>query len=149
MTQSYQLAQVNVAHAIDDLDTETLAGFVNRLDEINHLADAAPGFVWRLIPNADASYEPGYTNPRIIVNVSVWDSVESLKHFVYRTAHVELIQQKKDWFESLKVAHMALWWVPTGTKPSEKDGIKKLDFLRENGTSEQAFLIAKPYDSPT
>lgn len=145
MSDHYQLAQVNVAHAKDDLDSDTLSGFVNRLDEINHLADAAPGFVWRLNPRTQTDFEPGYDDPRIVVNLSVWESLDSLKIFVYRTIHLELIQQKADWFEPLKVPHLALWWVPMGTQPTEKDGIERLDYLREHGPSQRAFSISKPY----
>ena len=143
---NFQLAQINVAHAIDDLDSATLAGFVNRLDEINALADSAPGFVWRLISDEnDSSYIPAYKNPRIIVNLSVWENLESLKMFVYRSAHVELIQQKKDWFKPVTTAHMALWWVPKDTQPSESDGAHRLSHLTKHGTSPEAFTFSKPY----
>jgi len=145
VSSPFHLAQINVAHAKDDLDSATLSGFVNRLDEINQLADEAPGFVWRLNPRNDSNYKPGYDDPRIVVNVSVWETLESLKTFVYRSTHLELIQQKAEWFAPLDVAHMALWWVPPGTQPTEKDGIERLNFLRENGPSQRAFLIAKPY----
>jgi len=144
----YQLAQVNVAKAIDDLDSVALEGFVNRLDEINALADDAPGFVWRLIPDDnDHSYIRGYEDPRMIVNISVWENIDDLKNYVYRSTHLELIQQKKEWFEPIITAHMALWWVPIGTQPSEKDGVSRLDVLTSQGPSAEAFTFSKPWPS--
>lgn len=148
MSHTYQLAQINVAHAVDDLDSAALAGFVNRLDEINHVADASTGFVYRINPRTDENYQPGYTDPRIVVNLSVWESVETLKDFVYRSIHLELIQHKSDWFKPLDTAHMTLWWVPAGTQPTEKDGIHRLNHLQENGPSEYAFSIARPFPQP-
>lgn len=148
MSPPYQLAQINVAHAVDDLESATLAGFVNRLDEINQIADASAGFVYRINPREDANYEPGHTDPRVVVNLSVWESVETLKDFVYHTVHLDLIQQKAQWFKPLDTAHMALWWVPAGTQPTEKDGLERLNHLRKNGPSEFAFSIARPLPKP-
>ncbi len=146
---NYQLAQINIAHAIDNLDSNTLAGFVSRLDEINLLAESSPGYVWRVVPGEDPGYKPGYTDPRMIVNLSVWESIESLKAFVYQSTHLELIQQKSDWFDAMNMAHLALWWVPAGTQPTEQDGIERLNYLRENGPSEYAFSIAQPHPMPS
>lgn len=146
---NYQLAQINIAHAIDNLDSNKLAGFVSRLDEINLLAESSPGYVWRVVPGEDPGYKPGYTDPRMIVNLSVWESIESLKAFVYQSTHLELIQQKSDWFDAMNMAHLALWWVPAGTQPTEQDGIERLNYLRENGPSEYAFSIAQPHPMPS
>ncbi len=48
MPQRFHLAQANIARLLAPIDDPLLAGFVARLDDINALADAAPGFVWRL-----------------------------------------------------------------------------------------------------
>src|SRR5579871_6617364 len=95
------------------LEDPLMAGFVNRLDEINALADLSPGFVWRLqTPAGNATYLRPYNDDRILVNMSVWESIEALKNFVYRSAHKELFRQRQDWFEKLAGASVALWWVP-------------------------------------
>ena len=122
--QQWHLAQVNIAQAVDDMESEAMQGFVQRLDEINALADAAPGFVWRLQGDeGNATAMQVFEDPRLIVNLSVWHSLDDLKHYVYKTAHVELIRDRDAWFSKLADMHMALWWVPAGHIPSAKEVI--------------------------
>ena len=96
-----------------------MAGFVDRLDEINALADKSPGFVWRLqTPEGNATYLRPYDDDRILINMSVWETLEALTHYVYRTAHVELLRQRHEWFDKFVGAYVSLWWVPVGHTPS-------------------------------
>src|SRR3981081_1671476 len=112
---SYHLAQVNIGKVKGPLDEPRMAGFVNRLNEINALADSSPGFAWRLqTSEGNATYLRPYEDDRILLNMSVWETAEALRHYVYRTAHVELLQKRQDWFEGLARAYLALWWVPVG-----------------------------------
>ncbi len=162
-----QLAEINIATAIDELDSDTLAEFVSRIDEINTLAEQAPGFVWRLTGEQDESVavaeaaqaaalaaalapapQPVFPNPRTIVTVSVWDSIESLKHFVFKTAHLELMRKKADWFKRPTEAHLAMWWVPAGTQPTEREAADRLAHLISHGPSEHAFTFAQPWPAP-
>jgi len=115
----YQIAQVNIARMKGQLDDLVMAGFVARLSEINALADHSPGFVWRLQTpeGGDATYLRPYDDDRILVNMSVWETIDALRQFVYKTAHVELIRQRQDWFDKLVGAYVALWWVPVGHTP--------------------------------
>ena len=102
---NFQLAQINVAQAVAEMESETMTGFVSRLDEINALADQAPGFVWRLQSDeGDATSINVFDDDLMLINMSVWDSIESLKAFVYRTVHVELLQGREAWFGKLVVA---------------------------------------------
>jgi hypothetical protein len=65
----HHLAQVNIARLLAPLDSPQLAGFVGRLEEINALADAATGFVWRLqTEDGDATAVRPYADDRILVN---------------------------------------------------------------------------------
>ena len=145
----YQIAQVNVAQAVDDMESETMSGFVSRLDEINLLADNSPGFVWRLQSDeGNATSIQATDDPRLIINISVWDDIESLKYFVYRSVHVELIQDRDAWFNKVINAHQVLWWVPKGTQPTEQDALAKLQQLRINGPDQDAFTFAKSYPKP-
>ncbi len=122
------------------LDDPLMAGFVARLSEINALADASPGFVWRLQGEAgDATYLRPYDDDRILFNLSVWDSVEDLKSYVYRTAHAELLQQRREWFDYFGGAYVALWWVPAGHLPGIDEAKKRLAHLQEHGPSQFAF----------
>ena len=140
---SYHIAQINIARAVDAIDSPTLANFVARLDEINALAEGSPGFVWRL--KADdgqpSSYLRPYDDERILVNMSVWESVDALKHYVYKTAHAELLKQRKEWFEHFSGAYLAMWWVPAGHIPGVDEAKKRLAHLEEHGPSQFAFTF--------
>lgn len=141
----YQLAQLNIAKARDAMDSATMQGFVARLDEINALAESSPGFVWRLLTAAgDTVLSRVFGDPAIIVNMSVWEDLDSLKHYVYKSMHVELIRDREAWFHKIPEAHQVLWWVPAGHIPTVMEARAKLLHLREHGPSEQAFTFARP-----
>jgi hypothetical protein len=143
----YHLAQINIAHAQDSMDAETMKGFVARLDEINSLADKAKGFIWRLQSDqGDATSIKAFDDPFLLVNMSVWENLESLKNFVYKSLHVELIRDRDAWFNKMLDAHQALWWIPAGHIPSVEEGKEKLYCLQNNGVSKNAFTFAKPFD---
>jgi hypothetical protein len=138
----YHIAQINIARVRASLDDPIMAGFVSRLGEINALADRAPGFVWRLqTPEGDATYLRPYEDDRILVNMSVWESVEQLKDYVYKSAHAELLRQRRDWFEHFSGAYAALWWVPAGHRPGVDEAKKRLAHLEEHGPSQFAFTF--------
>lgn len=146
----YQLAQINIAKARDAMDSETMKGFVDRLDEINALADESEGFVWRLQDEGgDATSIKAFDDPDMIVNMSVWEGIEPLKHFVYRTVHVDLIRDREEWFHKIAESHQALWWIPKGHIPTVEEGIEKLGLLQKNGPSSEAFTFAKPAPMPS
>ena len=145
-TERFHLAQVNVAQLLAPLDDPQLAGFVARLDEINALADASEGFVWRLQTDAgDATALRVFDDDRLLVNLSAWRSVEALQHYVYRTVHAQLIRQRAQWFEHLGRPHYALWWIPAGTLPTVEDARQRLAHLQAHGPSPWAFLFHRPY----
>jgi len=143
------LAQINIARALGPMDDPVMAGFVARLNDINALAEASPGFIWRLKTEVgDATSVQAYDDERILINLSVWASPEQLKHFVYRSAHVEIMRQRKAWFERLKDMHLALWWIEPGHIPSLAEAKERLAYLRLHGDSEFAFGFSSPYASP-
>src|SRR6478672_10352366 len=107
----YQLAQLNVATLKAPLDSPELKDFVDNLDRINALAEASPGFVWRLKGEGNDATALRPMGEDIIVNMSVWSDVESLKNYVYRSPHVEILKRKREWFTRMAESHMALWWV--------------------------------------
>ena len=139
---AFHLAQVNIARMKAPLDGPEMAGFVARLDEINALADRAEGFVWRLqTPEGNATYLRPYDDERILVNLSVWESIEALKNYAYRTAHAELLRDRRQWFEHFDGAYMAMWWVPAGHIPGVDEAKERLEHLRAHGPSERAFTF--------
>jgi hypothetical protein len=147
---AFQLAQVNVARLLAPIDSPQLAGFVARLDEVNALAEAAPGFVWRLKDDVtnNATGVPMYDDTQIIVNMSVWASIEALRAFTYAGAHLEVFKQRRDWFSHLREAATAMWWVPAGHVPSVAEARERLDHLRAHGPSAYAFPFGAPFPPP-
>jgi hypothetical protein len=146
----YHLAQINIARAVADLDSPLMAGFVSRLEEINALAEKSKGFVWRLQSDAGggATTIRAFEDPRTYINMSVWETPDDLKNFVYRTAHVELIRDRETWFSRLSEQHQAAWWVPVGHRPSAEEGRDRLMRLRAEGPSASAFPLARPFPAP-
>jgi hypothetical protein len=139
------LAQINVAEAKAEMDTEMMSGFVSRLDEINALADSFSGFIWRMQSEEDeAKVIRVFDNSLLLVNMSVWENVESLQNFVYKSTHVELIQNRDAWFDKFKAAHQALWWIPAGHIPTVEEGKERLDYIQLHGPGEYAFTFSRP-----
>lgn len=146
----YHLAQINIAYALGEMDSEIMEGFVSRLDEINAIADKSEGFVWRLQDEeGDSTSIRVFDDPMILVNMSVWEDVKYLKNFVYKSAHVEMIRDRDAWFKKMPTAHQALWWIPTGKIPTVDEGKEKLRLLEENGPTEMAFTFGKTFPSPS
>lgn len=145
----YHLAQINVALARAEMTSEIMSGFVSRLDEINRLADDANGFIWRLIGDgSEATNIRAFDDPMLLVNMSVWEDLESLKTYAYKSAHVELVRDRDAWFHKIPDAHQALWWVPAGHMPTVHEGKAKLDYIRAHGPSAEAFTFAKSFPHP-
>jgi len=135
-----QLAQVNIAKMLRSLEDPSMHGFVSRLDEINAIADSSPGFIWRLqTDEGNATYLRPYEDPKILFNLSVWSSIKELKDFLYNTAHVELMRDRRLWFEKAAGPITALWWIEAGTIPSIDEAKLRLEHLQKNGPSAFAF----------
>ena len=144
---NYHLAQINVAELKAPLDSPQLKDFVDNLDRINALAEGSPGFVWRLTGDGNDATELRPMGEKIIVNYSIWRDVETLKSFVYSTAHVEILKRKREWFERMKLNYV-LWWVPAGTVPTVEEAVAKLEHLRSHGPSADAFHFGEAYSAP-
>jgi hypothetical protein len=146
---SYQLAQCNIARAKEPLTHEVMAGFVARLDEINSLAEGSPGFVWRLKEDSgDATNIQAFDDPLIIVNLSVWESPAQLRDFVYRSDHVQVMRQRRSWFERFDGIYLAMWWVPHGHRPTVEEAKERMAHRQQHGDSPRAFSFAKLYPAP-
>ena len=136
----FHLAQLNIATMKYPLEDERMAGFVNRLDEINALAEDSPGFVWRLKDESgNATGINAFSDPMLIVNMSVWESPDLLKTYVYKSMHVEVMRSRKEWFHLMKDAYYVMWWIPVGHIPTVEEAKEKLELLREKGPSPEAF----------
>jgi hypothetical protein len=145
----HHLAQLNIARMLAPLDAEQMAGFVGALDPINALADAAPGFVWRLqTEDGDATAIRPYGDDMMIVNLTVWESIEALADFAYRSDHRAVMVQRRKWFERMAQAFLVLWWVPAGHRPPVAEAKERLELLRREGPSPEAFTFRKPFPPP-
>ena len=144
---SYHIAQLNIGRILAPLDDPQMAGFMNRLGEINAIADKSPGFVWRLqTTEGNATYfRPYPEDDRILMNMSVWETVEALRNFVFKTIHAELLRQRHEWFEKFAGAYAALWWVPAGHIPGIDEGTKRLAYLDAHGPTQFAFTFQKVF----
>lgn len=145
----FELAQLNVALMKDAIDSPLMADFVANLERINALAEHSPGFAWRL--QADDGNATSLGSPlgdKWIVNVSVWQDVASLNDYVYKTAHVEIMKRRKEWFERTAEAYVVLWWVPHGQRPSVAEAIARLERLRALGPTSFAFTFKNAFTAP-
>jgi heme-degrading monooxygenase HmoA len=141
------LAQLNVGRLRQPLDAPESAGFVAALQPINALADASPGFVWRLTEEGGEDATSIHPNgDDMIVNLSLWESREALWDFTYRSDHLELLRHRREWFVRATEPFMVLWWVPAGHIPSVEEALDRLARLREKGPGPEAFTFREPYD---
>ena len=138
---AFHIAQINIALAKAPVDSDVLSEFVALLDPINALADRAPGFVWRLqTEDGSALAVRGFDNDRMIVNLSVWESIDQLAAFVYRSGHTDVMRRRREWFERIGM-HMALWWIPVGEVPTVAEAELRLAYLRDHGPTPYAFTF--------
>ena len=145
----YHLAQLNVAHAIDDMESPAMAPFVALLDEINALAESSPGFEWRLKDDTgNATSINVFENPRAIVNMSVWSGIEPLKDFVYRSAHAPVMARRREWFDVMANPYHVLWWIDADVEPTLQEAKERLEYLQTQGASEFAFTFKSPFPKP-
>lgn len=136
---SSHLAQINIARMVAPLADPRMAEFVAQLAEINALAERSPGFVWRLQGESGDATSIALSDPTLLVNISVWESIESLHAYTYRSAHARVMRDRKKWFSKLDGPYYALWWVPYGHLPSVAEGEARLALLAAHGASERAF----------
>ena len=144
---SHHLAQINVGRLTAPLDDSRIAGFVDRLDDINALAERSPGYVWRLQSDSgNATDIQVGDDPNVIVNMSVWEDLESLFAYVYKTGHTNVMAQRRKWFEKPAGAFMALWWVPAGQLPDVEEGLRRVALLDRKGPTAKAFTFKVAFD---
>jgi heme-degrading monooxygenase HmoA len=146
----YHLAQINVGRFLYERGDPANADFMNALDPVNAHAEAAPGFLWRLIGDGNDATDlvPDESDPQLLVNMSVWRDVDALASFVYRQSdHLAFMRRRKEWFEKIEV-FMALWWVPAGHIPTVAEGMARIAMLKERGPSADAFTFRQPFAAP-
>jgi hypothetical protein len=144
----FHLAQLNVARLRAPLDSPALAGFVTLLPEINALAERYPGYVWRLRDESGDATALRPFDPDVIVNLTVWETVQALQDFTYRSPHLEPMRLRREWFTPYGAPHQVLWWLPAGTLPTLAEAGARLELLTRSGPSPEAFTFRQPYPAP-
>jgi hypothetical protein len=148
-TPRYHLAELNIAQLRAPLTDPSIQEFVDNLQPINALADHSPGFVWRLqTEDGDATSLRVFDNAMIIVNLSVWESVEALRAYVYQSQHVDFVRRKKAWFDKLGSVHFVMWWIPAGHIPTVVEAKAKLEHLAAHGETAEAFTFRRVFEPP-
>jgi len=145
---AYELAQLNIGRVKGSLDSPGMADFVASLDRINALADASPGFLWRLKGEGDDATSLRPIGEQVLVNMSVWKDVDSLRKYVYRSAHAEVLRRRDEWFDRMSDAAIVLWWVRAGHRPSVDEALSRLELLRSQGPTSEAFTFRAIYPVP-
>jgi hypothetical protein len=145
-SQSYHLAEINIARMLAPLDDPIMAEFVANLVAINTLAEKSPGFVWRLqTEEGDATSLRIFDDEKIIINMSVWESVEALFQFAYNTQHTDFFRRRKEWFEKMDTPVLVMWWVPAGHNPTLAEAKEKLELLEKHGPTPLAFTFKQRF----
>ena len=149
MVANFHIAQINIARMLAPLDDPSMAVFVEQLAEVNALADESPGFVWRLADESGGAATDirAFDDDRILVNMSVWESIEALHEFSYRGHHAGVLRDRGKWFEP-RSSRLVLWWVAAGALPSVEDAKRKLELLEANGPTPDAFTFKEQFPRP-
>lgn len=146
----FHIAQVNVGRMRASKGDPSVAEFYDNLDRINELAEQAPGFVWRLQSdegNATSIRIPDDDN--LLINLSVWESVDDLKAYVYDSEHLNFVKKRKEWFEPFDGPYYALWWISKGCVPTVEEAMERLRWLEQHGPSDRAFLFTNEHAPPS
>ena len=146
---AYHLAQINIGRLIAPIDDPKIAEFVSQLDPINALADGAPGFVWRLQSTSGNATDIAYDDdPFMIVNMSVWESIEALRDFAYRSDHISVFRDRAKWFEKMDKPNYCLWWVLEGHRPTVAEGRERLERYQTHGATPYSFWFSQRFPQP-
>jgi len=146
----FHLAQVNIGRFRAPLEDPIMEGFRTQLDPINALADRSPGFVWRLqTEDGNATAIRPYADDSLMaINMSVWESLEALQQFVYKSGHVGTLRARKQWFEEIDGPILVLWWIPAGHIPTVLEAQERLQYLKEHGPTPHAFTFRTAFPAP-
>ncbi|MGB5417776.1 DUF3291 domain-containing protein [Algibacter sp.] len=141
----FHLAQVNIARRLAPMDDPIMQDFVNNLDKMNAIADLSNGFIWRLKDEDKDEAAIVFKDDLLIINMSVWENLESLFNYTYNSGHIEVFKRKKEWFSKIKMMHMAFWFVPEGYVPTFQDAKTRLDYLNTHGETPFSFSFKSKY----
>jgi len=141
----FHLAEVNIAKRLASMDDPIMQDFVNNVDRMNAIADASEGFIWRLKDEDKDETAIIFQDDTLLINMSVWENLESLFNYTYNSEHIEVLKRKKEWFSKMKIMHMVFWYIPKGYKPTFQDAKSRLDYLNIYGDTPYAFSFKNKF----
>lgn len=146
---THHLAQINIARLVAPLDDPRIAEFVAQLEPINALADEAPGFVWRLKSESGNATDIAYSDDSfVIVNMSVWESLDALRTYAYKSDHAKVFRDRAKWFKKMEKPSYCLWWIPIGHIPSVAEARERLEHYQVHGATPYSFWFSQHYPQP-
>lgn len=146
---AFHLAQMNSARLRAPLEDPSIAEFAEGLSLMNDLADRSPGFVWRLVGENGDGTIAAPADPATIFTLSLWESLEHLRAYVYQSTHLDYLRRRRDWF--LPHGHqesLVMWWIPAGRIPTLRQGVSRLGRLQAAGPGPEAFTFRQPFPAP-
>ncbi|ANW18173.1 DUF3291 domain-containing protein [Streptomyces clavuligerus] len=148
---TYELAQVNIGRRKYALDAPEMKDFTDNLSPVNAVAEGFDGFVWRFRDETadNATEQRIFGDDQLLVNMSVWRDTAALTAFMYQGTHRELLSRRFEFFERVQEAMAALWWVPSGHRPTIADAEHRLTLLRTHGPTPDAFTLRTSFPPPT
>lgn len=144
----YHLAQINIAALKAPIDSPELKDFVANLERINSLAESTEGFVWRLLGDGSDATGMRPFGPDTLVNMSVWRDVDSLRNFVFKSAHTPIMKRRREWFARMAETYTCMWWVPSGHTPTVQEARQRLERIREHGSTPESFHFGEAFPPP-
>jgi heme-degrading monooxygenase HmoA len=146
---AHHLAELNIARAVGPIDSPSMADFVANLARVNAIGDASPGFVWRLQDDSGAATSiRAFDDPRVIVNLTVWQDAEALRAYAYHSDHLEVLRRRREWFIPLDGPSLVLWWIPAGHRPTVEEAKARLEHLAAHGPTPRAFTLKTSFPTP-
>lgn len=140
------LAQINIARMIHAPDSPEMADFMAELEPVNALAEASPGFQWRLKSDSTNSLcLAAFEASGWLVNMSVWASLEDLVRFVRQPRHLAVMRRRAEWFDGSQ-SQLCLWWVAEGHQPSFEEAMDRVERLRARGPTADAFTFSEVFN---
>ena len=137
---------MNVGRLREPVESPATAGFMDALDPVNALADAAPGFVSRVqTDSGNATEVRVFDDPLMIVNLSLWQSIDALRAFAFGGAHLEILRRRREWFTRWDGPSSVLWWHDDVEMPTPGEGLRRLALLASLGPTVEAFDFARPF----
>jgi hypothetical protein len=139
---TYHLAQLNIARMLAEENDPIMRDFFNQIDEINALAEQTKGFIWRLkSDDNNATSFRVFDDNMLIINMSVWESIDSLYQFTYYSDHARVYRRRQEWFHRMEIPMFVMWWIEAGTNPTTEDAKAKLEHITTRGASPEAFTF--------